>query len=259
MSGSMRITSLSNPRIKQAAALEQRKERRERGLFLAEGVDVLASARAQGWAPVDVFFSDRSDKRVDELVGWAEASGARCEEASPAVLAKLSTRDNPQAVVATFRTRWHEPGDVRSGVWIGLEGVRDPGNLGTIVRTVDAVGAAGVLLIGACCDPYAREAVRASMGSVFAVPLVRATPEELTALRARWTGAVVGTHLKATTDFRQAYPVDTLILMGNESTGLSDATTALCTQLVRIPMQGQAESLNLAIASALMLYSVVKI
>jgi TrmH family RNA methyltransferase len=133
--------------------------------------------------------------------------------------------------------------------------VRDPGNLGTILRTVDAVGAAGVILIGNCCDPTSREAIRATMGSIFAVPLVRASREQFLAWRAGWPGEVVGTHLEAKEDFRKAaYTAPVLLIMGSEGPGLSESLTRSCTKLVKIPMAGKLDSLNLAVATALTLY-----
>jgi len=133
--------------------------------------------------------------------------------------------------------------------------VRDPGNLGTIIRTVDAVGASGIVLAGACVDPYSRETVRASMGSIFSVPLVRMKPEGALEWLSRWPGDVVGTRLDATEDFRAGtYRQPALLLMGSEGPGLSPELSAACTRLVRIPMAGRLDSLNLAVAAALMLY-----
>ena len=132
---------------------------------------------------------------------------------------------------------------------------RDPGNLGTIVRTVDAVGASGILLVGTTCDPFQPECIRATMGSIFSVPLVRLSREDFLAWRADWTGDVVGTHLSGKQDFRQAtYRSPTLLVMGSEGPGLSESLTRSCTQLVKIPMAGRLDSLNLAIATALTLY-----
>jgi TrmH family RNA methyltransferase len=142
-------------------------------------------------------------------------------------------------------------------VWIGLEAVRDPGNLGTIVRTADAAGAGGIVLIGACVDPYSHEAVRATMGSIFNVPLVRASAQDGLAWAQRWRGDIVGAHLAATDDFRSVtYRQPTLLLMGSEGPGLSPELSAACTQRVRIPMAGRIDSLNLAVATALVLYEI---
>ena len=142
---------------------------------------------------------------------------------------------------------------------MALEGIRDPGNLGTIIRTVDAVGAGGVVLVGNCCDPYSREAVRATMGSIFNVPLVRMSQERFLAWVAGWPGDIVGTHLSGREDFRAApYRAPTLLVMGSEGPGLSPALAAACTRLVKIPMAGRLDSLNLAVATALMLYEIRK-
>ncbi|MDB5462365.1 MAG: methyltransferase, partial [Phenylobacterium sp.] len=145
----------------------------------------------------------------------------------------------------------------RADCWVALQAVRDPGNLGTIVRTADAAGCGGVILVGECCDPYSVEAVRATMGSIFAVPLTRATEAEFAAWRNRWPGSVVGTLLSADCDYRQAdYGKPTLILMGNEQQGLPPDMAALCDVNVKIPMRGRADSLNLSVAAGIMIYAV---
>jgi RNA methyltransferase, TrmH family len=186
-------------------------------------------------------------------------SGCEVLEVSPAVLEKLASKDNPQAMLGVFKQRWAEPPVARlvarDATWLAMEEVRDPGNLGTILRTADAVGASGIILIGQCCDPYSREAVRATMGSIFAVPIVRLTREEFLAWRSDWTGDVVGTHLEANEDFRTApYRTPVLLVMGSEGPGLSQSLTRSCTRLVKIPMAGDLDSLNLAVATALTLY-----
>ena len=194
---------------------------------------------------------------------WAEGAGAECLEVSEAVLGKIAAKDNPQTVLGVFEQRWAAapvPEKIPAGaLWVALEGVRDPGNLGTIVRTADAVGASGVALIGNSVDPYGREAVRATMGSIFTVPLARMTVAECRPWLARWTGDIVGTHLGATEDFRaQSYRTPTLLLMGSEGPGLSQELSDACTRLVKIPMAGRLDSLNLAVATALMLYEIAK-
>jgi TrmH family RNA methyltransferase len=180
---------------------------------------------------------------------------------SQAILAKLAAKENPQTMLGVFEQAWtplpKPEGVAADAVWVGLEGVRDPGNLGTIVRTVDAVGASGVVLIGPCVDPYSYEAVRATMGSIFNVPLVRVGPQEALQWVRHWPGDVAGAHLRSKDDFRSAaYREPTLLLMGSEGPGLSPDLSAACTRLVRIPMVGHIDSLNLAVATALMLYEV---
>src|SRR5690606_42054985 len=161
-----------------------------------------------------------------ELVSWALASGAEVLEVSEPVLTKLASKENPQSMLGVFHQRWgklpHAPSE--GDVWLALEEVRDRGNLGTNIRTADAVGAEGVILIGNCCDPYSREAVRATMGSIFAVPLVKVSREEFLDWRPSWRGDVVGTHLEAREDFRTArYERPVLLVMGSEGPGLSDS------------------------------------
>jgi TrmH family RNA methyltransferase len=142
---------------------------------------------------------------------------------------------------------------------VALEQVRDPGNLGTIIRTADAAGCGGVILVGDCVDPFSVEAVRATMGSVFAVAICKATPAEFLAWRATWPGSVIGTRLDATSDHRSARVVrPSLVLMGNEQAGLTDDLAAACDVNVKIPMRGRADSLNLAVATGVMVYAMTE-
>ena len=143
-------------------------------------------------------------------------------------------------------------------MWVGLEDMRDPGNLGTIIRTADAVAASGVILVGQSCDAYGRDCVRATTGSIFAVPLVRMDSQAFTALCKGWPGDVIGTDMKASEDFRRTYRSPALLVMGSEGHGLSENVSEACKTMVRIPMPGGAESLNVATAAALMLYEAAK-
>lgn len=255
------ITSLTNERVKAIRALDMRKARRETGLFVAEGASILVTAREAGFVPTSLVYlaGSAGNPVARSLVGWALGAGADVLEVPEAVLAKLSAKDNPQTMLGVFRQRWGSLPQAagRDDCWLALEEVRDPGNLGTIIRTADAVGAKGIILIGNTCDPYSREAVRATMGSVFAVPLVRTTREAFLAWRADWRGDVVGTHLDAREDFRRAaYKGPVLLVMGSEGPGLSDSLTRACSRLVKIPMAGKLDSLNLAVATALALYQI---
>ncbi len=258
------ITSLQNDRIKAIRALEMRKVRRESGQFIAEGTSVLVTARDAGWAPAMLLFLAGSLREGigRDLLNWAERAGAECLEVSAAVLAKVAAKDNPQSVLAVFDQRWAAAPDARTvasdTVWVVLEEIRDPGNLGTIIRTADAVGASGVMLVGNAADPYSREAVRASMGSIFNVAVARAQATEFVSWATRWPGEVIGTHLKAADDFRKPYRLPALLVMGSEGPGLSPQAAEACTGLVKIPMAGQIDSLNIAVATALVLYEMRK-
>ncbi len=257
------ITSLTNDRVKAIRALDMRKERKETGLFIAEGASILVTARDHGFQPETLVYQAGLELGEVQrtLVNDALHAGAEVLEVTQAVLEKIAAKDNPQSLIGVFRQRWAEAPDPaelgRADVWVALEEVRDPGNLGTIVRTVDAVGAKGVILIGSCTDPWARECIRATMGSIFAVPLVRMDLASFLAWRVGWPGDVVGTHLAATIDFRAAaFGGPVLLLMGSEGPGLSDSLARSCTKLVRIPMAGKLDSLNLAVATALTLYEI---
>ncbi|MEO1206978.1 MAG: RNA methyltransferase [Pseudomonadota bacterium] len=260
---SEKITSLQNGRVKAIRALDMRKTRRETGLFVAEGASVLLSARDAGWSlETLVYLADRQqDPGLQTLLGWARDSGAECLSVSATVLGKLAAKDNPQSVLGVFKQRWSAlpapPSVAADETWLVLEEVRDPGNLGTIIRTSDAVSVSGVVLVGNCCDPYSREALRATMGSVFAVPLVRADVSDFLAWRESWPGDVVGLHLHGGEDFRSAtYAAPQMIVMGSEGPGLSQAVSDACSKRVKIPMSGRLDSLNLAVATALTLYQV---
>ncbi|MFI4973302.1 MAG: TrmH family RNA methyltransferase [Caulobacterales bacterium] len=256
------ITSLTNPTVKAVRALHMRKAREESGQFLAEGLKIVTEAIESEKFPRVLMHSAEAAPHP-LLARAAEATlAARGEviEVSRDILAKISRRDNPQTVLAVFDQVWAALGELNPGAahcWVALQAVRDPGNLGTIIRTADAAGCGGVILVGECCDPFSVEAVRATMGSIFAVQIARAGVDEFMAWRRAWPGSVVGTLLTATTDFRQArYAAPTLILMGNEQAGLPPELAAICDVNVKIPMRGRADSLNLAVATGIMIYAV---
>jgi TrmH family RNA methyltransferase len=251
------ITSLNNPAVKAARALHLRKNRDETGLFLAEGLKIVTEAADLGHAPELLLHS--AEAADHPLLRRAAAMARETVEITPAILAKISRRDNPQTVLGVFRqvyTALPDIDPIAARCWVALQAVRDPGNLGTIVRTADAAGCGGVILVGECCDPFSVEAVRASMGSIFAVPIISAGVAAFLAWRATWPGAVVGTLLTAATDFRAAdYRDPALILMGNEQAGLPPELSEICDTVVKIPMRGRADSLNLAVATGVMIYA----
>ena len=257
------ITAFSNPLVKQVRDLRDKKHRRESGRFLAEGLRILTEAREAGGLPALLFFAAPSAAHplVATLIDAVEAAGGEAIETTADILAKLSGKDNPQAVVGVFEA-WETTLDAldrsASGIWLVAERLRDPGNLGTILRTGDAVGAGGLILIGECVDPFSVEAVRASMGALFTVPVVRAEwPAFLHWLRAG-RGQLVGLSLDTDTDYRAArYDRPTFLLTGNEGRGMPADYAEACDLLVKIPMLGKADSLNAAVATAVMAYEVL--
>lgn len=236
------ITSPHNPTIKLIRSLSEKKHREQHGLFVAEGEKVLERARREGWEPAYLLTSGHAE-------AWGKAALMRVDEK---IMGQVSAQKNPPSQIGVFRQRW---GAVKpEGAWVALEDMRDPGNLGTIIRTADAAGASGVILAGQCCDPFAPDCVRATMGSIFAMPLVRLEQKPFLDLIRQWPGESVGTHLKAKDSYRRSYKAPTLLVMGSEGRGLSEEASAACSTLVRIPMKGGAESLNVAIATGLMLF-----
>jgi len=254
------ITSLTNPAVKAARALRSRKEREASGLFLAEGLKIVSEAVELGRAPRLLLHG--ASAADHPLLARARAVARESVEVTDAILAKISRRDNPQTVLGVFEQLYAPLTDLEPAAarcWVALQAVRDPGNLGTIVRTADAAGCGGVILVGDCCDPYSVEAVRATMGSIFAVRIARCGVEAFIAWRKGWPGCVVGALLTASTNFRAAaYRDPALILMGNEQSGLPPELETVCDLTVKIPMRGRADSLNLAVATGVMIYAVMR-
>ena len=254
------VTSLTNPTVKAVRALHLRKERDQTGLFLAEGLKIITEAVELGHAPRILLYGPGAEHPLlSKAIAATEAAGGEVIEVTQGILEKISRRDNPQMVIGVFPqvfTPLEAIAPQSAACWVALQQVRDPGNLGTIVRTADAAGCGGVILVGDCCDPYSVEAVRATMGSIFAVKIAKADVEEFLAWRGAWPGSVVGTLLTATVGYRAAeYRRPVMVLMGNEQTGLTRPMAAACHALVKIPMRGRADSLNLAVATAIMAYA----
>lgn len=262
MTAPRQITSLSNPTVKAARGLHLRKEREESGLFLAEGLKIVAEAFDHGRTPRILMYGPDAAGHplVRRIAAGTREAGGEVLEVTRDILEKVSKRENPQTVVAVFEQSFTPLAALKpdsATTWVALQAVRDPGNLGTIVRTADAAGCGGVILVGDCCDPFSVEAVRATMGSIFAVALFKATVDEFLGWRRSWPGSVVGTLLTATVDHRSAeYRRPTLILMGNEQAGLPPELAQACDVNVKIPMRGRADSLNLSVATGIMIYAV---
>ncbi len=257
------VTSLANPLVKDIKALALKKFRDEQHAFMAEGLKLVIDALDFGWSVRALVFAKtaRGNAAVETVAARTVAAGGTVLEVSEKILTAITRRDNPQAVVGVFAQRLVPLKEIRPApgdVWVALDRVRDPGNLGTVIRTVDAVGAKGVILVGDTTDPFSLEAVRASMGSIFAVPVAKASQEAFLAWRKGFAGMVAGTHLKGAVDYRsvefRGMPV--VLLMGNEQQGLTGELAAACDRLLRIPQAGRADSLNLAVATGVMLFEI---
>ena len=258
------ISSPSNPVIKDIKALEMRKRRKETGLFIVEGLrSVIEGVELGATLKYLAFHAESTDKpELQKCIEHCEKSKGFAMEVTSEILAKLSHKDNPQSVIGVFEQRLNSLkliGPSKAKCWVVLEQIRDPGNLGTIMRTVDAIGADGIILVDQCCDPYSVEAVRATMGSIFSVAIVQTTREDFLAWRENWPGDVIGTTLQTSVDFREVTPKSPLLLlMGNEQAGLSEALRAATTSCIRLPMNGRADSLNLSVATGIALYSMLE-
>lgn len=256
------ITSTANPAVKQIRALRERKERERSGLCFIEGIRLVAEAVQLG-APVEqlvVAPELLSSGFARELVAAQRDAGAPVLELGAAAFEALSRKEGPQGLGAVVRQRWLPLDAARADAglcWVALDGVADPGNLGTVLRTCDAVGAAGVILLGDTSDPYDPAALRGSMGAVFSQRLVRASFDAFIAWARRQRCAVIGTSDAATADLRAfPFPRPLALLMGSEREGLSPARQAQCDAVVSLPMVGRSDSLNLAVATGVALYEI---
>jgi TrmH family RNA methyltransferase len=256
------VTSRSNETLKRVRSLREKKYRQREGLFMAEGLRIVAEAVDAGVTPVLLVLATemRGHALAERMIVACEAAGGEVIETTSDILHQITGKDNPQSMVGVFPTRSLPLAAVdrtRAFAWVVCQSLKDPGNLGTILRTSDAVGAGGVILLDQSCDPFSVEAVRASMGALFTQPVVQAAAGEFFEWLRTGPGQLVGASLRATDDYQDVrYTSPTFILMGNEQSGLPDDYEARCDRLVRLPMRGHADSLNVAVATAVLLYEV---
>lgn len=256
------ITAFSNDTVKRLRSLRDKKARRSQGLFLAEGLRIIAEARDSGQLPEIIAFSAEGAKHplAAEIIAATESTGGDAVETTPDILSKMSGKDNPQMLLGAYRqpdASLERIDRSKAPLWICAQALRDPGNMGTILRTGDAVGAGGLILIDDSADPFSVEAVRASMGAVFTQDIaVTRWPEFVSWLRSG-EGQLVGTSLKATRDYLEAeYRQPCFLLIGNEQHGLPADYESECDTLVKISMAGRADSLNAAMATAVMAFAI---
>jgi TrmH family RNA methyltransferase len=256
------ISSRANERVKAIRGLQDRRARDQTGTFFAEGHRVLGAALAAG-AVIEqgVVCEERLSPDDAAVANELANRDVPILEVTGPVFDALSYREEGQAVGAVVRQSWETLGaDTADGArcWVALHDIGHPGNLGTIIRCNDAIGGDGVILSGRTTDPYHPVAVRGSLGAVFTQRIVRSSPADL-ALWARDSGClVVGTSPYGDVDFREPdYTQRPLLLIGgSERIGISEEQVALCDAVVRIPMHGYVESLNLSVATALVLYEI---
>ncbi|MHA6334314.1 TrmH family RNA methyltransferase [Qipengyuania sp. CAU 1752] len=258
------ITGFSNPTVKYLRSLREKKHRRREAKFLAEGLRLLTDARESGRIPEMLVMAEGRDPHplLAELETSVESAGGSVIETSTDILTKITGKSNPQAVVGMF-DEWDSSLATldRSGapIWLVAQALRDPGNLGTMLRTGDAVGAGGLILIDDCADPFSVEAVRASMGAVFTQSIATARWDEFIDWLRQGPGQLVAASLRDAVPYRGApYAAPCFILVGNESQGLPEEYEAACDLRVTMPMRGRADSLNAAVAAAVLAYEVLE-
>ena len=254
------ITGFSNPTVKFLRSLRDKKHRRQEKRFLAEGLRLLTDARTSGKLPETLVMATgrESHPLLAALETDVLATGGEVIEMDEAILAKVTGKDNPQAVAgvfAEFDTRLATIDRSSAKIWLVAQALRDPGNLGTMLRTGDAVGAGGLILLDDCADPFSVEAVRASMGAVFTQAVVQARWEEFEGWLREAEGQLVAASLRDAQDYRHApYAAPCFLMVGNESRGLPETYEMACDLRVTMPMRGRADSLNAAVAAAVLAY-----
>ena len=254
------ITGYSNPAVKFLRSLREKKHRKASGKFLAEGLRLLTDARATGRLPEVLVMATGRDAHplLTALEADVVAAGGDVLEMSADLLSKVTGKDNPQAVAgvfAEFDTSLAALDCSTAKIWLVAQALRDPGNLGTMLRTGDAVGAGGLILLDDCTDPFSVEAVRASMGAVFTQSIAQARWDEFLPWLRGGSGQLVAASLRDAVDYRgAAYTAPCFLLVGNESRGLPEEYELACDLRVTMPMRGRADSLNAAVAGAVLAY-----
>ncbi len=257
------ITGFSNPTVKYLRSLREKKHRKASGKFLAEGLRLLTDARECGHLPEMLVMASGRDPHplLDALEREVLAAGGDVIETSPDILSKITGKANPQAVAgvfAEFDTSLAALDRSNRKIWLVAQALRDPGNLGTMLRTGDALGAGGLILIDDCADPFSVEAVRASMGAIFTQQVAQARWEDFVPWLRAGEGQLVAASLRDAVPYRGApYQAPCFILVGNESQGLPEEYEMACDLPVTMPMKGRADSLNAAVAGAVLAYEVL--
>lgn len=257
------ITSSSNEKIKNIRKLRNRKYRDEAGIFFIEGSRIVIEALQQKAGITEIFFTPQygESKIGKQVIDQAVKLNYLTNEVSESVFESISVKEGPQGIGAVVKQKWGDFSNLKkefTGVWVALSKIADPGNLGTILRTCDATATKGIILIGNCTDPYDPTALRASMGAVFTRELIRITEEEFASWVAENQINVVGTSDASKEDFRAyRYPMNMVLAMGSEREGLPEIVQRVCSETVSIAMKGSCDSLNLAVATGVMLYEIL--
>jgi len=255
------ITSTSNPKIKFIRKLRNKKFRDESNLFFIEGPRIISEALSANWKFEQVIFSKPliNDGYGTNLLEKLNKLNIECLEVEKDVFESFSIKDGPKGLAAILCQKTSELSELnhQSGLWVGLDRTQDPGNLGSILRTLDSVGGNGLILINQCTDPFEISAIRASMGAIFSQKIIKTNSEKFIKFIKENHIQVIGTSDRAIQDYQEVnYSTNMVLLMGSEREGFSEPLLSVCDKLVRIPMVGKSDSLNLAVATSICLYEV---
>lgn len=250
------ITSTSNPLIKQVRALRQKKARSESGTFLVEGIHHVGEVIAAGWDVQTVIYAPEllTSQFANDLLG--RASHLKLQPVSAQVIESLADKENPQGILAVVKERDIKLEDLKSvKKAVALVSPQDPGNVGTILRTMDAVQADVLFLLDGGVELHHPTVVRASMGTLFWIPVVQVSFQDFIHWAGKEKMQLIGTSAKASYDYHDLKPhIPWVLVLGNEQKGLSAEQTTACDVTVSLPMHGRVSSLNLSVAAGVLLY-----
>ncbi len=256
------ITSTSNPQVKMIRKLKDKKERQQTGLYYMEGIRIVLEALQMDMPLKEIILAPEliTGQGIHEIYQEVQRLQIPVTEVSGDVFRSFSVKEGPQGVAAIAHQQWTDLKElipVTGDVWVALDSVADPGNLGTIMRTVDAIGGKGVILLDQSTDPYDSTSIRASMGALFHLQIIKANLAEFIQWKLVSSISIIGTSDSAEMDYHDfRFPDPIVLLMGSERMGLQPQHYKICEQVVRIPMVGRSDSLNLAIATAVIVYEI---
>ena len=259
-----KITSVSNPKIKFIKSLLLRKNRSNSGYFLAEGERTCKEAIDHGWFPKYLIYNNERDKseNIDSIIKKCIIEGGLILNVSQKILSKISKKENPQIILGVFQQKLfkiNEVKDKNSLAWLALERVRDPGNLGTILRTCNATGVTSIILVGNCCDPFSPESVRASMGAIFSIKIIHLTKDKFLSWATNKKNKIVVTSLNGKKHYTECnWGAMPILVMGNEQSGISKELEKISHESLKLPMLGTSDSLNLSVSTGVFLYEILR-
>lgn len=260
----IRLTGSGNPVIKEVRSLKNRSAREKKGFFFIEGFRFVAEALK---ASADILYVIISESFLagygnEDLTDIIGKYSIRCYEVPDHIFESISDTKNPQGILAVLRLKKRMPGEAGfgNGMLVVMEMVKDPGNMGTIIRTADAAGCAGIIVTDGCVDVFNPKVLRSTMGSVFHIPVYHCGNVEEALKKVKESGfLILASHLEGSTGiFDVDLTGNVALIIGNETVGISETAVRSADLLVKIPMEGRAESLNVSVAAGIMMYEAVR-